>query len=71
MYTGTTAKIKRFCEPSTTNGQINEYSRRVRAGQIECNLPPCSRCKQGSDSFTRHKLPFKPTDRPRKRCSIA
>lgn len=55
MYTGTTAKIKRFCELSTITDQINEYSQRVRAGQIECNLPPCSRCKQGSDSFKRHE----------------
>ncbi len=55
MYTGTTAKIKRFYELSTITDQINKYSQRVRAGQIECSLPPCSRCKQGSDSFKRHE----------------
>lgn len=40
MYTGTTAKIKRFYELSTITDQISEYAQRVRAGQIECGLPP-------------------------------
>lgn len=55
MYTETSADSKHFYLHPTTIDQINEYTQRVRTGQVRCNLPPCPHCEKISNSFTRHE----------------
>jgi len=55
MYTDTSADSKHFYLHPTTIDQINEYTQKVRTGQIRCNLPPCPHCEMTSNSFTRHE----------------
>ncbi len=55
MYPQTGAKIKHFYHHSTAIDQINEYTEKVRKGQIRCNLPPCIHCEMASNHFKRHE----------------
>ncbi len=55
MYTETSTDIKHFYQHPTTIDQINEYTKRVRTGQVRCNLPACPRCEETSNSFKRHE----------------
>jgi len=55
MYPGISSDIKHFYQCSTTVGHINEYTERVRKGQVNCNLSSCLYCETTSDSFKHHE----------------
>ncbi len=55
MYIEASADSKHFYLHPTTIDQINEYTQRVRTGQVRCNLPPCPHCEKTSNFFTRHE----------------
>jgi len=55
MYPKISVDIKHFYHHPTTIDQINEYTQKVRAGQVRCHLPPCPHCEVTSDFFKRHE----------------
>jgi len=54
-YTEKSHNIKNFDEYSGTPEQIQEYTEKVRKGEVECDLPCCERCNTEAEFFKRHE----------------
>ncbi len=54
-YTEKVDNIKNFDEYSGTLEQIQEYTEKVRKGEVECSLSCCGHCSIGAEFFKRHE----------------